>query len=61
MGAQCAQRRVRVVPGGVLADLAGVRIAIALAGLLILATPLALPRRDRTPRAVPEPAPSSAT
>ncbi|MFI6656565.1 MFS transporter [Streptomyces sp. NPDC050523] len=46
---------------GVLADLAGVRTAIAIAGLLILATPLALPRRGRAPQAVPEPAPSSAT
>ncbi|MFJ9537647.1 MFS transporter [Streptomyces sp. NPDC101225] len=46
---------------GVLADLVGVRGAIALAGLLILATPLALPRHDRTPRGIPETAPSSAT
>ena len=34
---------------------------VYLAGLLILATPLALPRRDRARQAVPEPAPSSAT
>jgi MFS transporter len=34
---------------GVLAALTGVRTAIAVAGLLMLATPLLLPRRDRTP------------
>jgi MFS family permease len=34
---------------GVLASLTSPRAAIAVAGLLILATPLLLPRRDRTP------------
>jgi hypothetical protein len=34
---------------GVLAVLTGVRTAIAVAGVLMLATPLLLPRRDRTP------------
>ena len=34
---------------GVLATLTGPRAAIAIAGLLLLATPLLLPRRDRTP------------
>jgi MFS family permease len=35
---------------GLLASLTSPRAAIALAGLLILATPLLLPRRDRTPQ-----------
>lgn len=34
---------------GVLAALTGPRTAIAAAGVLMLATPLLLPRRDRTP------------
>ncbi len=34
---------------GVLAGLAGPRWAIGIAGVLVLATPLLLPRRDRTP------------
>jgi MFS family permease len=34
---------------GLLADLTGPRVAIAVAGLLLLATPLLLPRRDPTP------------
>jgi len=34
----------------------GPRIAIAVAGLLILATPLALPGRARAPQPQPEPA-----
>jgi MFS family permease len=38
---------------GVLAGIAGTRAAIAIAGLLILATPLLLPRRDRQPAQVP--------
>jgi MFS family permease len=43
---------------GVLASLTSPRIAIAVAGILLLATPLLLPRRDHAPRqdlAVPSP------
>jgi MFS family permease len=40
---------------GLLASLTSARTAIAVAGVLILATPLLLPRRDRAPRPVPEP------
>ena len=40
---------------GVLAGLAGVRAAVAIAGLLLLATPLLLPRRpSRSPREMDE-------
>ena len=39
---------------GVLASLTNPRVAIAVAGILLLATPLLLPRRDHTPR--PDPA-----
>ncbi|MEU3885164.1 MFS transporter [Streptomyces sp. NPDC029041] len=39
---------------GVLAAWTGPRAAIALAGALLLLTPLLLPRRDRTPEAGPE-------
>ncbi|MFE6049954.1 MFS transporter [Kitasatospora sp. NPDC056446] len=47
--------------GGLLAGATGPRTALAVAGLLILATPLLLPRRDRTtPRDEPEPAGSHA-
>jgi hypothetical protein len=35
---------------GLLASLTSVRIALAIAGLLLLATPLLLPRHDRAPR-----------
>ena len=35
---------------GLVASLTGPRTAIAVAGVLLLATPLLLPRRDRTPR-----------
>ncbi|GAA2457643.1 MFS transporter [Streptomyces glaucus] len=41
---------------GLLAGLVGPRAAIALAGLLLLATPLLLPRRDHAPRPGAEPA-----
>jgi MFS family permease len=34
---------------GLLASLTGARVAIGIAGVLVLATPLLLPRRDRTP------------
>jgi hypothetical protein len=36
---------------GLLGTLVGLRAAIALAGLLLLATPLLLPRRERVPQA----------
>jgi predicted MFS family arabinose efflux permease len=39
--------------GGLLADATGPRTALTAAGLLILATPLLLPRPDRTPPASP--------
>ncbi|MGW4318021.1 MFS transporter [Streptomyces sp. NPDC004684] len=39
--------------GGLLADATGPRTALTVAGLLILATPLLLPRPDRTPPASP--------
>ncbi|MFE1776043.1 MFS transporter [Streptomyces sp. NPDC059008] len=42
---------------GLLAGLTGPRTAIALAGLLLLATPFLLPRRDNAPRHEGEPAP----
>ncbi|MER5780940.1 MFS transporter [Streptomyces mobaraensis] len=43
--------------GGLLATVTGPRTALMVAGLLILATPPLLPRRDRmTPRTAPEPA-----
>ncbi|MFC9324076.1 MFS transporter [Kitasatospora sp. NPDC057015] len=45
---------------GLLAGVTGPRTAIAVAGLLLLATPLLLPRRDRTPHPEPAPAPSAA-
>ncbi|WP_329196950.1 MULTISPECIES: MFS transporter [unclassified Streptomyces] len=40
---------------GLLAGLTSPRLAIALAGLLIMTTPFLLPRQDRTPRAEEEP------
>jgi MFS family permease len=43
---------------GLLASLTSPRAAIAVAGVLILATPLLLPRRDHVPRPEREPAPS---
>ncbi|MEU0412135.1 MFS transporter [Streptomyces griseorubiginosus] len=43
---------------GLLADATSPRTALTVAGVLILTTPLLLPRRDRTPRPEPEPAPS---
>lgn len=39
---------------GVLGGLLGPRTAIGLAGVLLLATPLLLPRREAAPRAEPE-------
>ncbi|MFD0277277.1 MFS transporter [Kitasatospora sp. NPDC127111] len=46
--------------GGLLADVTGPRTALAAAGLLILGTPLLLPRRDRTSQPEPEPSRSPA-
>ncbi|MEU6894640.1 MFS transporter [Streptomyces sp. NPDC046557] len=43
---------------GLLAAVTGPRTAIAIAGLLLMTTPLLLPRRERTSRHEPEPAPS---
>ncbi|MFD9359422.1 MFS transporter [Streptomyces sp. NPDC060031] len=43
---------------GVLGSLLGPRTAIGLAGVLLLATPLLLPRRAAAPHSEPEPAPS---
>ncbi|WP_037606198.1 MFS transporter [Streptacidiphilus rugosus] len=40
--------------GGLLADATGPRTALAVAGLLILVSPLLLPRSDLTPQAEPE-------
>jgi MFS family permease len=45
---------------GLLASITSPRTAIAVAGVLILATPLLLPRRDHTPQPEPEPAMSEA-
>ncbi|WP_275460765.1 MFS transporter [Streptomyces noursei] len=45
---------------GALAGLLGPRTAIGLAGVLLLATPLLLPRRAAPPHAAPEPAPAPA-
>jgi MFS family permease len=45
---------------GGLASLAGPRPAIAVAGILLLATPVLLPRRDHGPGLQPEPEPASA-
>ncbi|MGY5136939.1 hypothetical protein ACWGJW_31890, partial [Streptomyces nigrescens] len=44
---------------GLLAGIAGPRTAIALAGLLMLTTPLLLPRHDHTPRREPGAAPDT--
>ncbi|MEU8587286.1 MFS transporter [Streptomyces sp. NPDC048664] len=41
--------------GGLLADATGPRTALTVAGLLVLATPLLLPRRDRSARRAPKP------
>jgi MFS family permease len=44
---------------GVLASITGPRSAIAIAGILILATPLLLPRREHTPQPEPDRRPSA--
>jgi hypothetical protein len=46
--------------GGLLADATGPRTALSVAGLLILGTPLLLPRHDRTGLPDPERSPSPA-
>ncbi len=46
--------------GGLLADVTGPRTALTAAGLLMLTTPLMLPRHDHTPQHEPEPARSDA-
>ncbi|GLW75203.1 MFS transporter [Kitasatospora phosalacinea] len=43
---------------GLLADLTGPRTALTVVGLIVLATPLLLPRPARAPQPEPEPAPS---
>ena len=43
---------------GLLATVTSARTAIAVAGLLVLTTPLLLPRRDRTEKHEHEPVPS---
>lgn len=56
---QQASIAVLTALAGLLADVTGPRTALAVAGVLILATPLLLPgRRDRAPRQEPEAAPS---
>ncbi|MDO0929431.1 MFS transporter [Streptomyces sp. TG1A-8] len=53
---QQASIAVLTTLAGLLADVTGPRAALTAAGLLILATPVLLPRRDRTARHEPEPA-----
>lgn len=55
---QQASIAVLTALAGLLADVTGPRTALAVAGLLILATPLLLPRRDPAPRHEPDVAPS---
>jgi MFS family permease len=45
---------------GLLATIAGPRTALAVAGVLLLATPVLLPRRERTPQPGPRPGPEVA-
>ena len=45
---------------GLLASITGPRAAIAIAGVLLLATPLLLPRHSQAPQHEPELAPSQA-
>ncbi|MEV8452798.1 MFS transporter [Streptomyces sp. NPDC052095] len=52
---QQASIAVLTALAGLLADVTGPRTALTVAGLLILTTPLLLPRRDRTPHHEPEP------
>ncbi|WP_380282338.1 MFS transporter [Kitasatospora purpeofusca] len=58
--AQQASIAVLTALGGLLAGVTGPRAAIAVAGLLILASPLLLPRHDRTPLPEPQPSPGRA-
>lgn len=55
---QQASIAVLTALAGLLADVTGPRTALAVAGLLILATPLLLPRRGPAPRHEPDVAPS---
>ncbi|MFE9402296.1 MFS transporter [Streptomyces sp. NPDC006530] len=55
---QQASIAVLTALAGLLADATGPRTALTVAGLLILTTPLLLPRRGRTPHPEPEPSPS---
>ncbi|MEU8547180.1 MFS transporter [Streptomyces roseoverticillatus] len=57
---QQASIAVLTALGGLLADATSPRTALTAAGLLILATPLLLPRRDQTSQHEPEPSPSHA-
>lgn len=50
----CWSLGLAFVGPGVLAGLTGPRAAIALAGLLMLATPLLLPWKERAPRPEPD-------
>ncbi|MFJ6012884.1 MFS transporter [Streptomyces sp. NPDC092952] len=52
---QQASIAVLTALAGLLADVTGPRTALTVAGLLILATPLLLPRHDGTPHHEPEP------
>jgi MFS family permease len=53
---QQASIAVLTALGGLLADVTSPRTALTVAGLLILATPLLLPRQDQTSQHEPEPA-----
>ncbi|RVX40796.1 MFS-type transporter involved in bile tolerance (Atg22 family) [Nonomuraea polychroma] len=55
-----ASTALRTAAWGVLGGLLGPRTAIGLAGVLLLTTPLLLPRRAAAPLAEPDPAPSRA-
>ncbi|MFJ3662943.1 MFS transporter [Streptomyces sp. NPDC090119] len=55
---QQASIAVLTALAGLLADVTSPRTALTVAGLLILTTPLLLPRRDQTPRHEPELSPS---
>jgi MFS family permease len=56
---QQASIAISTALGGLLADITSPRTALTVIGLLILASPLLLPRRDHTPQSEPELAASS--
>ncbi|MEW2127825.1 MFS transporter [Streptomyces sp. NPDC058369] len=58
---QQASIAVLTALAGLLADVTGPRTALAVAGVLILGTPLLLPGRDRAPLPAPAPDPSRTT